>query len=85
MPTMPYMAAATLTNAGLARTKRLFQNTGLEPIHKLVDLIDADDDDDGYLRSEVVHKVEDILDEEYQAEEPNKEYGRGMRIRRRPD
>ena len=68
MPTMPYMAAATLANAGLAKTKRLFQNTGLEPIHKLVDLTDADDNYDGYLRSEVMHKVEDILDEEYQEE-----------------
>ena len=85
MPTMPYMAAATLTNAGLARTKRLFQNTGLEPIHNLLRPDHADDDDDGYLRSEVVHKVEDVLDEEYQAEEPNKKYGHGMRIRRRPD
>ena len=87
------MAAASRANSDLTLTPRVLQTTGVEPTHNVVDLTDVNDDDDEDLSSEVVHKVEDVpesennhpKDEEYQAEEPNKEYGRGMRIRRRPD
>ena len=69
------------------------QTTGVEPTHNAVYLIDADDNDVEYLSSEVVHKVEDVTandndqpkDEEDQAAELNKEYGRGKRIRRQPE
>ena len=58
-----------------------------------MDLVDADDDDDEYLSSEVVHKVENVPenendqpeDKKEQAEEHNREYGRGKRIRKLPD
>ena len=73
---MSYMAAADQANAGLAPTPRVSQTTGVEPIHKFVDLTDADDDDYEDLSSEVVHKLEDVPenqnnqpeDEEDQAE-----------------
>ena len=93
IPTMSYMDAAAQANAGLVPTPRVSQTIGVEPTHNVVDLTDADDDDDEDVSSEVVHKVEYVLendnnqpeDEEDQAEEPNKEYGRGMRIRRLPE
>ena len=58
-----------------------------------MDLIDADEDDDEYLSIEVVHKVENVPenendkpeDEEEQAEKHNREYGCGKRIRKQPD
>ena len=58
-----------------------------------MELTDADEDDVEDLSSEVVHKLEYIpanekyqpKDEEDQAEELNKEYVSGMRIRRRPE
>ena len=57
-----------------------------------MDIVDADDNNDEYLSSKVVHKVEYLPenennqpeDEEYQSEEPNKEYGCGKRIRTQP-
>ena len=60
IPTMSYIAAADRENAGLAQTPRVLQTTGVEPTQNIVDLIDADDDDDEDLISEVVHKVEDV-------------------------
>ena len=93
IPTMSYLAAAAWTNAGLAPTTLVSQTTGVEPTHNIVYLTDADDDDVEDLSNEMVHKVEAVHAndkyqpkyEEEQAEEINKEYGRGMRIIRRPE
>ena len=67
----------------------------MEPTHKVVDLTYVDDDNDEYLSSEVVYKVENVPDnenyqpededEEDQAEELNREYGRVTRIRNLPE
>ena len=62
--TMTYMAAAAQENAGLAPTPQVSQITGLEPTHNIVDLIDADGDDDEDLSSEVVHELEDVSENE---------------------
>ena len=93
IPTMPYMAASARANASLAPNPRLLHTTGVEHTHNVVDLIYADDYDDEDLSSEVLHKVEYVPEnennhteyEEDQAEEPNKEYGCGMKIRRLPE
>ena len=90
---MSYLAAAAWANTGLAPTPQVSHTTGLEPIDKIVDLTDADENDVQDLSSEVVYKVESVpanekdqpKDKEYQAEELKKEYGHGMRIRRRPE
>ena len=60
IPTMSYMTAAAWANAGLALNPRVSQTTCVEPTHNVVELIDADDDDDEDLSSELVHKVEDV-------------------------
>ena len=91
--TMLYMSVDAQANSGLAPTPRVLYTTGVELTHNIVELIDADDDNDEDLISEVVHKVEYLpenennqpKDEEDQAEEPNKEYVCGMRTRRRPE
>ena len=88
---MPYLAAAYCANSGLAPTPGVFQTTGVEPNNNVVDLTDADDNDDEDLSSEVVHKVENVpgskndQPEDYkeQAEEHNRGYSLGMRIRKR--
>ena len=62
----------------------------METTHNVVELTDSDDDDDEYLSSEAVHKVENVTNnkndqpeaEEYQAEELNMEYGSEMIIRK---
>ena len=80
IPTTSYIAVADRDISGIAPTTIVLQTTRVEPTHNVVDLIYADDDDNEYLISEVVHKVEDVPenennyseDEEYQAEEPNK-------------
>ena len=90
IPIMSYMAAAAWANACLALNPRVLQITGVEPTHNVVDLTDTDEDDDKDLSSEVVHKVDDLhenennepKDEEDQSEEPNEECGSGMIIRR---
>ena len=69
------------------------QTTGVEPTYNIVDLIYVDGNDDEDISSEEVHKLEDVPendnnqpgDEEHQAEQPNKEYGCGMIIRRQPE
>ena len=45
IPTMSYIAEADRENAGLAKTPRVLQTTGVEPTHNVLDLTDADDDD----------------------------------------
>ena len=65
----------------------------MEPTHNVVGLTYADEDDYEDLRSEVVHKVEDVPENEnnhprmrkIKQRKPNKEYGSGMIMRRRPE
>ena len=92
VPTMTYLAAVDQINADLAPTTGMSQTTGVGPTHNVVDLIDADDDDDNMEMvptAETVPKVEDAIDKEKTvedfidteetAQDETHNYGRGMR------
>ena len=64
IPTMSYMSAAARADAVLASTPQVSHTTGVEHKHNVVDLTDADDDDYEDLSSEVVHKVENVPENE---------------------
>ena len=91
VPSMSYIAAAARENAGLAPTSGVSQPAGVGPTN-VVDLTDTPDDDN---KSKTLHipkeEVEDVPMEEVNegtvhadVESPPAEYGRGMRIRKKP-
>ena len=91
VPSMSYIAATARTNAGLAPTTGVSQPAGVGPTN-VVDLTDAPSNDN---ENETLHipkeEVEDVPVEEdnkntvqADVESPRAEYGRGMRIRKKP-